>query len=359
MSRVLLAGGGTAGHVNPLLATAARLASKGFECSVLGTREGLEAQLVPQAGLRLDFLERVPFPRRLNRAALTFPSDLLRQVRLVMRLIRSRKIDVVVGFGGYVAAPAYLAARFTRTPLVVHEANALPGFANKLGALLTNHVATTFQNTRLRNAVRTGLPLRAEFEHAIQYMDKSQTRVELGLDPVMPTLLVMGGSLGARSINEAALAARPFLKAAGLQVFHILGARSEIDEFSEDGYITVRYSANMAELMVAADFAVARAGAATVSEFSAAGLPALYVPYAVGNGEQAHNISSLVEAGASIKVLDSEISAAVFRDQVIPIISNKKRLREMAEKTLALGLSDGTDRLVGLIEAALGKVEKR
>lgn len=195
MTRVLLAGGGTAGHVNPLLATAARLAQKGFECSVLGTREGLEAQLVPQAGLKLEFLAKVPFPRRLNRAAFNFPFDFIKQVKLVMRLIRSRKIDVMVGFGGYVAAPAYLAARLTGTPLVVHEANALPGFANKLGALLTKNVATTFPNTKLRHAVRTGLPLRAEFESAIQSMDKAQTRVELGLDPVLPTLLVMGGSL--------------------------------------------------------------------------------------------------------------------------------------------------------------------
>lgn len=359
MTRFLLAGGGTAGHVNPLLATASRLRAEGDDCVVLGTKEGLEATLVPAAGFPIVYLSKLPFPRNLNLEALKFPTRFWQQVRISRRILREQRIDLVVGFGGYVAAPAYVAAWLSRVPLVIHEANALPGFANILGARLTKFVATSFSQTKLPHAVQTGLPLRHEIEKAIGQLDKQQTRVELGLDPLQPTLLVMGGSLGAKSINDATEAARPLLQAAGVQVYHILGARGERTPSEALGYKSVTYAQNMHTLIAAADLAVARAGASTVSEFAAFGLPAIFVPYKVGNGEQSLNAKSIVDAGGAILVPDGEFSVETFRDVVIPTISNRKTLHAMQQAARGVGISHGTERLVQLIRKALTKVESR
>lgn len=359
MANFLLAGGGTAGHVNPLLATASRLRAEGEECLVLGTREGLEATLVPAADFRIEFLARLPFPRKLNGYALTFPFKFVHQVTAILRLIRENNIDLVVGFGGYVAAPAYIAARIGKVPLVIHEANALPGYANVLGARLTKFVAVTFRQTKLPHATLTGLPLRSALEQSLGKLDKQQTRVELGLDPMQPTLLVMGGSLGAKSINDATSAARPLLKAAGVQVYHILGARDQRPEVSEQGYVAVRYTENIPALIAAADLAISRSGAATVSEFAAAGLPAIFVPYAVGNGEQALNAKGVVDAGGAFMVADKELSDETFRNLVIPTISNRKQLKEMREAARSEGIVHGTDHLIALIRYALSKVSNR
>jgi UDP-N-acetylglucosamine--N-acetylmuramyl-(pentapeptide) pyrophosphoryl-undecaprenol N-acetylglucosamine transferase len=359
VSRFLLAGGGTAGHVNPLLATASRLRSEGDECVVLGTREGLESTLVPAADFPILYLAKVPFPRKPNLKAIKFPAQFLRQVQVTRRILREQRIDLVVGFGGYVAAPAYLAAWLSRVPLVIHEANALPGFANILGSRLTRYVATSFSQTKLPHAVQTGLPLRQEIEDAIGRLDKQQTRVELGLDPLQPTLLVMGGSLGAKSINDATEDARPLLQAAGVQVYHILGARGDRAPSEHAGYKSVSYAQNMHTLIAAADLAVARSGASTVSEFAAFGLPAIFVPYSVGNGEQALNAKSVVDAGGAIVVPDDQFSVETFRNLVIPTISNRKSLQAMQRGAESVGISHGTERLVRLIRDALTKVDSR
>jgi len=159
----LLAGGGTAGHVNPLLATADRIVERHPDATVLvlGTREGLEARLVPERGYELLTIPRLPFPRRLGRAAVRFPAALRDSVAQTQALIRDRGVDVVVGFGGYASAPAYLAARRENVPLVVHEANAKPGIANRLGARITKYVGVAFQSTRLPHATLVGMPLRS------------------------------------------------------------------------------------------------------------------------------------------------------------------------------------------------------
>ena len=151
MTNYLLAGGGTAGHVNPLLSLADFIKAQepNAEVIALGTREGLEANLIPARGYRLEFVAKLPFPRRPSGYALTFPAKFFRAVGQVRKIIRENQIDVVVGFGGYASAPAYLAAKMERKALVIHEANALPGIANKIGAKLTNRVAVAFAGTPL------------------------------------------------------------------------------------------------------------------------------------------------------------------------------------------------------------------
>ena len=352
MTKFLLTGGGTAGHVNPLLAIAHQLRADGHEVLVLGTSEGLEARLVPEQNFELITIARLPFPRRLSFSALAFPLRFLRMVGSLRGELKRREIGCVVGFGGYVSAPAYLAARLAGLPLVVHEANALPGIANKFGALLTRFRAVAFENTPIARAELTGMPLRANVLAAINY-DKQQARVELGLDPATPTLLVTGGSLGAKRINDTVLASLDALRAAGIQTYHVVGDRAGLDPVAEPMYQRVSYCERMDIAIAASDMAISRAGAATVTEFCALGLPALYVPYPVGNGEQQRNIEAVVRAGGGLMVLDAEFEPAVVAERVIPLISSPSRLADFAAAAKSVAITDGTERLMSLISKAM------
>lgn len=355
MTRFLLAGGGTAGHVNPLLAVADGLRERAAEDTVLvlGTREGLETRLVPERGYELVFVDKVPFPRRPNKAAVAFPSRFLRAVAQVRTIIRERGIDVVVGFGGYASAPAYVAARRERVPFVVHEANAKPGLANVLGARSAAGVGVAFEGTPLRGAEVVGMPLRRE----VVSLDRAGTRAEaaefFGLDASRPTLLVFGGSLGALRLNEAFGGAYADVLAAGWQLVHVTGERSDLPDPGVPGYVMRRYVDRMDLAFAAADVIVSRAGSATVSEISALGIPAVYVPYAVGNGEQRHNAASAVAAGAAIVIDDADFTPTQVRDTLVPLLADQARIDAMATAAASIGTRTGTENVIAMIDRAL------
>ncbi|WP_346982744.1 UDP-N-acetylglucosamine--N-acetylmuramyl-(pentapeptide) pyrophosphoryl-undecaprenol N-acetylglucosamine transferase, partial [Bifidobacterium bifidum] len=238
---IVLAGGGTAGHVNPLLAVAdaIRRIRPEASISIIGTAVGLEHDLVPRAGYELDTIEKVPFPRRPNKAALQFPAKWMRETRKVRDILRSRHADVVVGFGGYASAPVYSAAHRMGIPVVIHEQNARAGMANKLGARYAAFIGTAYENTGLKpgsgcRMERVGLPLRPAISTlAAQFAsDRASVRQSgaeaMGIDPARPMVLVTGGSLGAVSLNRAvASSAAVLLEHA--QVVHLTG-KGKIDE---------------------------------------------------------------------------------------------------------------------------------
>ncbi len=355
MTRYLLAGGGTAGHVNPLLALAEYIRSQQPEAKIfaLGTTEGLEARLVPERGFDLRTTDRLPFPRKLDAYALRFPMLFARSVKQVQQLIVDEKIDVVIGFGGYASAPAYEAARKTRTPIVVHEANALPGLANRRAAKYANAVGVAFKNAPVFKAQFVGMPLRPEIESLAKGKDAVTARAHFGLKPDVVTLLVTGGSLGAKRINDTIEASRAALSAAGVQVLHIVGSKSDLVEVSEPGYVRISYCDRMDLAISAADIAIARAGASTVSEFSALGLPAVYVPYPVGNGEQALNAKTTVDAGGALLVTDANFTPDFVKNSIIPLVSSTKRISAMALASKSVGVIDGTKRLFDLVQGVL------
>ncbi|WP_353987770.1 undecaprenyldiphospho-muramoylpentapeptide beta-N-acetylglucosaminyltransferase [Ruicaihuangia caeni] len=355
MTTYLLAGGGTAGHVNPLLAVADRLRERepDAEILVLGTAEGLEARLVPARGYELLTIPKLPFPRRPNRAALGFPKRLLATVEQTRRIIRERQVDIVVGFGGYVCPPAYLAARRERIPIAIHEANAKPGIANRLGSLLTKHVGVTFQHTRLRHGTVVGMPLRSEIETLDAREARGEALAFFGLDAERPTLLVTGGSTGARRINETVRESVTLLLGAGWQVLHLTGERAQLDDPGLDGYRLVKYVDRMELALSAASLAVSRSGAATVTELGALGIPAVFVPYPVGNGEQRYNALDMVEDGAALLVRDEEFTPAWVRDHLVPLLLDPARVADMTARAHAAGRRDGADRMVELIRNAL------
>lgn len=346
--KFLLAGGGTGGHVNPLLALAESLRDSGHEAIALGTREGLESRLVPQRGFELLAVARLPLPRKISLSAIAFPFRLVIASLQVRKIIKSRGVAAVVGFGGYASAPAYLGAFLARVPLVVHEANARAGFANKLGAKLTRNVAICFPNTDLKHAKLVGMPLRREFQTG-KSINQQQARVELGLDPSLPTLLVTGGSQGARSINQAVEGARAELKAAGIQILHIVGPVAGLSEISEPGYKRIIYCDAMDAAIAASDFAISRAGASTVSEFTACSLPALYVPYPVGNGEQRFNVEQVISAGGGLLIEDASLTASVITERLIPLMSHRPMLDEMSRAAGSVAILDATAQLQAML----------
>ncbi|QBE49926.1 UDP-N-acetylglucosamine--N-acetylmuramyl-(pentapeptide) pyrophosphoryl-undecaprenol N-acetylglucosamine transferase [Leucobacter triazinivorans] len=355
MTSYLLAGGGTAGHVNPLLALADLIRDEEpeAEITVLGTREGLEARLVPERGYELVHIERLPFPRRPNLAALRFPARFARAVREVRALIRERGVDVVVGFGGYASAPAYRAGAKEGVPVVIHEANAKPGMANKLGARSTPYVGVTFADTPIRNARLTGMPLRPEITGLDRAGLRARARAHFGLDPSRRTLLVTGGSLGARAINRGISAAAPEVTAAGIQVLHIWGGLTELEDPEVDGYAVIPYCDRMDLALAACDLAVSRAGSTTVSELAGLGIPAVFVPYSHGNGEQRFNAAGVVAAGGALLVEDEELTPEWVRGTLIPLVGDDERLATMAERARGAGALDGTERLLELVREAL------
>jgi UDP-N-acetylglucosamine--N-acetylmuramyl-(pentapeptide) pyrophosphoryl-undecaprenol N-acetylglucosamine transferase len=354
MTTYLLAGGGTAGHVNPLLAVADALTLRDPSATVLvlGTAEGLESRLVPARGYELLVVPRLPFPRRPNRAALTFLPRMNRAINDVATMLRERKVDVVIGFGGYVASPAYLAARRAGVPIAVHEANAKPGLANRLGSRMSTSVGVAFAGTRLPHARVVGMPLRRE----IVQLDRSATKPAalefFGLDPERPTLLVTGGSLGARRINRTIVDSAALITGAGWQVLHITGNSAEVTDPNVPGYHMIAYCDRMDLALSVADAAVSRAGAATVSELSALGIPAVYIPYPVGNGEQRFNAAEVVRAGGGILVDDAAFLPDWVGSTLLPVLADPARIHTMGEAARSVGVLDGTERMIALIDQA-------
>ncbi len=352
--RVLLAGGGTAGHTSPLLATAdaLRRLDPSTEITALGTPRGVEVRVVPAAGYPLELVEPVPLPRRPNADLLRTPGRIRTAVRETLAVLDRVRPDVVVGFGGYVSVPAYLAARRRHLPLVVHEGNALPGIANRLGARLTTHVATSFPDTPLRHAEYLGLPIR----RMISTMDRTALRDEardtFGLDPDLPTLLVTGGSQGARRLNQAVAGAAVELGGAGVQVLHVAGPLGEVDVEPRPGdppYVVLSYVDRMDLAYAAADLVVCRAGSNTVTEVSSVGLPAVFVPLPIGNGEQELNARPVVDAGGGLLVRDEAMTSSWVAATVPGLVHDRGRLATMSSAAEGLIPRDADDRLAALV----------
>ena len=357
LTSVLLAGGGSAGHVSPLLALAdcLRRRDPDLRVTALGTTQGLEQRLVPARGYDLRTIPKVAFPRRPGRALVRLPGALKAAVDAAGVAIDETTPEVVVGFGGYVSTPAYLAARRRRIPIVVHEQNASPGLANRLGARMTPYVATTFASTVLPHATLIGMPLRREIALLDRAADRSKGLAHFGLDDHRPTLLVTGGSLGAQRLNSAFAARVAQLRSHGIQVLHISGLGKDFvpdPTLIGPPYVVVAYADRMDLAYAAADLAVARSGANTVCELTAVGLPAVYVPLPIGNGEQRLNASDVVAAGGGVLVDDSSLTPGWIDETLVPLLTDGARLHAMAAAAATIGERQADERLADLVVLA-------
>jgi UDP-N-acetylglucosamine--N-acetylmuramyl-(pentapeptide) pyrophosphoryl-undecaprenol N-acetylglucosamine transferase len=326
--------------------------------TALGTPRGLEGRVVPEAGYPLEMIPPVPLPRRPNADLVRLPGRLRAAVKGALDVVDRLKPDVVVGFGGYVSVPAYLAARRRGLPLVVHEGNALPGIANKLGARFTSHVATSFPGTPLRHGAYLGLPIRRMISTLDRPALREEARRTFGLDADRPTLLVTGGSQGARRLNESVSAAADALGGAGVQVLHVVGPMGEATVPRADGeppYVVLPYVDRMDLAYAAADLVVCRSGANTVTEVAATGLPAVFVPLPHGNGEQALNARPVVDAGGGLLVQDAALTPEWVRATVPPLVTDPDRLAAMSAAAAGLIPRDADEKLARMVlDAARG-----
>ncbi|WP_125615628.1 undecaprenyldiphospho-muramoylpentapeptide beta-N-acetylglucosaminyltransferase [Specibacter cremeus] len=356
---VVLAGGGSAGHVSPLLAIADALtaARPGTRITAVGTAEGMETRLVPAAGYDLELIDRVPLPRKPSVDLVKLPGRLRRAVARAREILKKAHADVLVGVGGYVCTPMYLAAHKLGIPIVIHEANSKAGLANRIGARYTTDVGTAFAATRIEHGTLVGMPMRAAVARLDAAAARPAARTALGLEAGRPTLIVTGGSLGALRLNRALVAALPALAAAGVQTLHVTGRGKQVA--ADDGglltaplYRQVEYVDAMEHAYAAADVLLCRAGAATVSEVAAVGLPAVFVPLPIGNGEQARNAAELVDAGAALLVDDALLTGEWIEATVAPLCTDPARLAAMAAAAAGHGIRDAAERMADMVFAA-------
>ena len=314
--KIVLAGAGTAGHIEPALAVADawRLEFVESEFEFVGTATGLENMLVPAAGYRLTTIPKVTLPRSLSFESFLAP------LRFGQALTKSLKIvdgaECVIGFGGYVSAPIYLAAALRRIPFVIHEANAIPGWANKFGALLGGAMAVgkPIKTGKFKSAEVVGLPLKSAISSAFDLARqdwvsaRKAAKVKLGINLEKPLLLVMGGSQGSHAINSIIAASLPNLLTE-FEILHSIGGKNQLP-LATVGYQPVAYIEDMATAYLAADLIIGRSGAITCAEVNALGKYAIFIPLAIGNGEQARNADFLVAQGRAEVVPQNEFSAS-------------------------------------------------
>jgi UDP-N-acetylglucosamine--N-acetylmuramyl-(pentapeptide) pyrophosphoryl-undecaprenol N-acetylglucosamine transferase len=361
---VVIAGGGTGGHIEPALALAdaLRRADPGIAITCLGTERGLETRLVPIRGYDLALIPAVPLPRSLTPALLSVPGRLGAAVSAAVAVLDHTRAGVLVGFGGYVATPGYLAARRRRVPIVIHEANARPGLANRIGARLTRHVFTGQSGTRLAHARCIGIPIRREIAGLDRLALSDKARSHFGLHPDLPVLLVTGGSQGASSLNRAVLGAAARIRAAGVQVLHIIGPRTGTDvrvPAGEAPYVVVEYLDRMDLAYAAADFALCRAGAMTCAELTAVGLPAAYVPLPHGNGEQRLNALPIEQAGGGLIVDDARLSPDWITEALLPVLLDSELVAAMSAAAAGVGSRDADSTLAAAVIGVLRSGARR
>lgn len=361
----LVAGGGTAGHTLPGIAVARALVDRGHppeSVHFVGSERGSEARLVPEAGFDITLLPGRGIQRRLTPANLAAAWGLVRAVARAVGLVRRRRPQVVLALGGYASVACALAALLWRVPLVVAEQNAVAGAANRLVARFARASAVAFTGTGLPRAQLTGNPVRPEVRARVVDRDRAGARRALGVPEGATLVLAFGGSLGARRINEAVLgAAARWRDRADLALHHVVGDRDwerYRDEVAAIGggalaYRAVRYEDDMARALAAADLVVSRAGATTVAELAAIGVPSVLVPLPIASADhQTANARALVEAGAAVLVPDAELDAERLAAEVAALVEPAATLSAMAEHARALGRPDAAERVADLVEAA-------
>ncbi|MBR3932861.1 MAG: undecaprenyldiphospho-muramoylpentapeptide beta-N-acetylglucosaminyltransferase [Clostridia bacterium] len=354
--KILLAGGGTAGHINPALAIAGYAKSKDKNTQVLfvGTKKGLESTLVPKSGYDIKYVEVEGLSKKLTLKNFKSLIHMLTAKSKCKKIIKEFKPDVVVGTGGYVCAPAVMAANSMGIPTVIHEQNVFPGSAIKLLSKKSSVTAISFDESRkyltdAKSILFTGNPIRP----SILSCDRTKAREALGLKDEK-FIVIFGGSLGAAKINSVALDyIKDMGKAQGKKILFATGERN-FDEINNkikelglnlvDNINVVSYIHNMDEVMNAADLVICRSGAITVSELSALGKPAILVPSPnVTNNHQEYNARALSDSGAAITILEKDFNAKSLKSSVDKILDDEDAYKVMSTKSIELSSTNALE----------------
>jgi UDP-N-acetylglucosamine--N-acetylmuramyl-(pentapeptide) pyrophosphoryl-undecaprenol N-acetylglucosamine transferase len=369
--RVLIAAGGTGGHVFPGLALARTLVARdpATTVSFAGTTRGIEGRSVPAAGFEVDMLPILPLSRRLSVETVLSPGAAVAGVGAATRLLKRRRIDVVAGMGGYVTLPVAMAAKLSGIPVVLHEQNAVPGIANKLAARVATTVAlgvaeaaAAFGGAR---TVVVGNPVRPELAHLDRDALRTEALTAFGLDPARRTLFVFGGSQGARRLNNALIdATASWPRPDTIQVLHACGKRDE--DAVRAGWAAVEprglrvqvvpFVDRMDLAYAATDLAVTRAGALTVAELTVAGVPAVMVPLPHATaGHQAANAAVLAAAGGVVHIPDAELTGPRLAEEAAVLLDDPGTLASMGKVMRDLARPEAAEDLADTVLAAAGR----
>ncbi|HEX3015488.1 MAG TPA: undecaprenyldiphospho-muramoylpentapeptide beta-N-acetylglucosaminyltransferase [Desulfobacteria bacterium] len=372
--RVVLTGGGTGGHVYPAIAIARDLQQKvsDVEIMYIGTNKGLESDIVPKEGLRFATVEVESLPRKLSLKTLHTAFKLMQGLWGARKLIAAFKPDVVVGTGGYVCGPVVFIAAMMGIPAVIHEQNALPGITNKLLSRYAKVVLMTFPESKKyfpasAKTVLTGLPIRP----GILTVNREQGSRAFGLDPHKFTVLVTGGSRGARSLNLAMVETLAAVsKRDDLQIIMATGTATHqefmtkvkeagIDLAAAKHFVVKPYIYKMEEALAAADLCVCRAGAAFLSELLAKGKPSILIPYPyAAENHQEYNARSVVNQGGAILILDKDLDGKRLLAEIEKLAAKPEIMRQMAEKAQAMGKPEALEQITAAILTLVNKTAR-
>lgn len=366
---MVIAGGGTTGHLSPGLAVAEVLRARGAQILFIGTAAGPEARLVPLSGYTFRAVRVIGRgPGKVTMRNLKAVAILGASTLKAVAIIRRFGPDVVVGTGGYASLPAALAARLLRIPLVLHEQNSVPGMANRVARRFASAVGVSFPGTEHffgEAGVMVGNPVRADLQNFDRHSLRPAGLAEFGLEDDRPTLLVFGGSQGAASINEAMIGAYDLLRSSRLQVLHLTGPRNEgavataINRLRRPEdilvYRVVGYTDSMELAYACSDLAVCRSGASTVAELAAVGLPAILVPLPISlDDDQRKNAEAVVEVGGARLVLNADLRPQVILEVVEDLMMDVSLMVAMSDAVRSLARPDAADRFAELVEGVMG-----
>lgn len=369
--RLVLTGGGTGGHVYPALAIANYIKSEepSMEILYIGSKRGLEGDILSKTELPFAAIQVSGLPRQLNRALFESLGQAVTGVRQARKLLKDFQPDVVLGTGGFVAGPVVLAAAQMGFPSLIHEQNAYPGLTNRILAPMVDGVMLNFPQAAsyFKGPVAAhvvGLPVRQEIGH----IDKAEARRKYRLDPQRPVLLVTGGSRGARTINRVvAMACGQLLSKFDVQILFITGKdgyaetslllrECGITPSEEDDLVLLDYAYDMPTALAAADVMVGRAGATFLAEVAAAGLPGILVPYPyASDNHQFFNAQAMEDAGAAIAIEDKNFTVPVLMEALAPFIKDPAYLQRKQEAMAAYAVPDVLERIMALVQEAARK----
>ena len=331
--KILIAAGGTGGHITPGVAIANRLKAEGNEILFVGTTGGMEVDLVPKAGFNIKYIHAKGLHRGLSLKNIKTMAELLKGISDVKKIIKEEKIDLVIGTGGYVTAPAMIAALRCKVPTLIHESNALPGkttnwLSSKVDAVAVGFEAALNKLPKAKNAVYTGNPTKLT-----NTFTKEEAKKKLGI--TKPLVLIFGGSQGAKKINETMI---EFINNCDINEYHIIYATgpknydeiiSKIEKKNENVKIE-KYIYNMEEVMVASDLAVCRSGALTVTELGIVGLPAILIPFPhAAENHQYYNAKTIADANAGVIIEENELTCEKLKNEIGSLINDNEKLRTM------------------------------
>lgn len=359
--RVLFAGGGTGGHINPAISIAnyAKSKDKDFKALFVGTKQGLETKLVPKAGYDIEYIEIQGFDRKNLLRNFTTVKKLISSRKKCRKIIREFKPDCIVCTGGYVSGPVAMASKAMKVPSLIHEQNVYPGMTVKGSANYVTYLALSFEETinhmqHKEKCVVTGNPIRSEILEA----DYMSSRKKLGIEK--PFVLIFGGSLGADRINDTVIGMLDrIVKDNKIELLFGTGDRNYekiMNKIAENGIALsdnvkiVPYIDNMAECMAAADVVVSRAGAITVSEIAALGKPSILIPSPnVVRNHQEQNAREFENKNAAALIVEKDLTSDALYDKIMSMVSDKKQLREMSENLKSLARTDALERIYELM----------